>query len=373
MDFTLFAQAAGESPPAGGASIGQIVIATTAATLVTAALLYIGMGHRNGKVALLGNLGAFSERVSGLKAWAAIPAATITGSLVIALFGMLWDISLHIADGRDEGPLANPAHYFILAGLFGVFASGFLSMALPKEKPSASAVRITDDWYAPLGGVLIAAAGAFALIGFPLDDVWHRLFGQDVTLWGPTHLMLIGGAAMTLVGLAVLLVEGGMANAAAGRRGELPWARWMRRVSLPGAFLLGLSTFQAEFDFGVPQFQLIFHPMLIMLAAGVSLVAARIWLGRGAAIGAALFWLAMRSLMALLVGPVLGEPTPYFPLYLVEAVLVELLALCVRRPLPLALTCGVAIGTLGLAAEWGWTHAWMVLPWPAALLESGFV
>ena len=38
------------------------------------------------------------------------------------------------------------------------------------------------------------AGGAFALIGFPLDDVWHRIFGQDVTLWGPTHLMLIGGA-----------------------------------------------------------------------------------------------------------------------------------------------------------------------------------
>ena len=38
------------------------------------------------------------------------------------------------------------------------------------------------------------ASAAFALIGFPLDDVWHRIFGQDVTLWGPTHLMLIGGA-----------------------------------------------------------------------------------------------------------------------------------------------------------------------------------
>ena len=208
---------------------------------------------------------------------------------------MLWDISLHIAQGRDEGPLANAAHYFILAGLFGVFASGFLSMCLPLEKPSRVAVRITSDWYAPLGGVLIALCGAFSLIGFPLDDVWHRLFGQDVTLWGPTHLMLIGGAAMTLVGLAVLLVEAGAASREAGRRGELPWARWMRRVSLPGAFLLGLSTFQAEFDFGVPQFQMIFHPLLIMLAASVSLVAARIWLGRGAALGAALFWLAMRG------------------------------------------------------------------------------
>ena len=174
-------------------------------------------------------------------------------------------------------------------------------------------MRITSDWYAPLGGVLIALCGAFSLIGFPLDDVWHRLFGQDVTLWGPTHLMLIGGAAMTLVGLAVLLVEAGASSREAGRRGELPWARWMRRVSLPGAFLLGLSTFQAEFDFGVPQFQMIFHPMLTMLAASVSLVAARIWLGRGAALGAALFWLAMRGLMAVLVGPGAGRADAVLP------------------------------------------------------------
>ena len=379
MDFTLLAQAAGGSPPAGGAAIGQIVIATTAATIVTAVLLYVGMGHRNGKVALLGNLGAFSERVSGLKAWAAIPAATVTVSLVVALFGMLWDISLHIADGRDEGPLANPAHYFILAGLFGVFAAGFLSMAQPLEKPSASAVRITDDWYAPLGGVLIAAAGAFALIGFPLDDVWHRLFGQDVTLWGPTHLMLIGGAAMTLVGLAVLMIESRRATGGGARQasaGEPGWVSQANRVALPGAFLLGLSTFQAEFDFGVPQFRFVFAPMLIMLAAGAALVAARIWLGRGAALGAVLFFLAIRGVMALIVGPVLGEPTPHFPLYLVEALLVELVAwklVSARKPVQFGLACGVAIGTVGLAAEWGWSHIFMPLPWPSELLPEALL
>jgi hypothetical protein len=147
----------------------------------------------------------------------------------------------------------------------------------------------------------------------------------------------------------------------------------MRRISLPGAFLLGLSTFQAEFDFGVPQFRLVFQPMLVMLAAGVALVAARIWLGRGAALGAALFFLALRGLMALLVGPVLGEPLPHFPLFLVEAVLVELIALRVTRPLPLALGAGAAIGTVGLAAEWGWTHVFMPLPWPAALAPEGVV
>jgi hypothetical protein len=359
--------------PAGGAALDQVAIATGAAGFVTVVLMWLGLGHRSGRVGVLRRVGGFSERVSGLPSWAAIPAGIIVVSLIVALFGMLWDISLHIAQGRDQGPLANTAHYFILAGLFGVFSSGFLSMCLPLKRPSRVAVRIADDWYAPLGGCLIAACGTFALIGFPLDDVWHRLFGQDVTLWGPTHLMLIGGAAMTLIGLAVLLVEAGATNAALGRRREYTWVGWMRRVSLPGALLLGLSTFQAEFDFGVPQFRLVFGPVLIMLAAGVSLVAARVWLGAGAALGAAAFFLVMRALMALLVGPILGEPVPHFPLYAVEALLVEGAALVVRRPLPFALVCGALIGTVGLAAEWGWTHVWMVLPWPAALFPEGFV
>ena len=208
--------------PAGGAALDQVAIATGAAGFVTVVLLWLGMGHRTGRVALLGRLGRHSERVSGLPSWAAIPAGMIVIALNTALFGMMWDISLHIAQGRDEGPLANPAHYFILAGLFGIFASGFLSMALPKDKPSESAVRISDDWYAPLGGVLITAAGAFALIGFPLDDVWHRLFGQDVTLWGPTHLMLIGGAAMTIWLIAAPPAGGDSPAACAKRVKSMP-------------------------------------------------------------------------------------------------------------------------------------------------------
>jgi hypothetical protein len=366
--------AASEAPPAGGAAIGQVIIATVAANLLAGGLAWVGMRYRAGKPTPLAPLAKFSERVSGLPAWAAIPSATVGISLLIALFGMLWDISLHIADGRDEGPLANPAHYFILAGLFGVLAAGFLSMVLPRGKPTDSAIRVRGDWYAPLGGVLITACGAFSLIGFPLDDVWHRLFGQDVTLWGPTHLMLIAGAAMTLVGQAVLLVEARRAQKRSGsRRREPNWIVSLRQVALTGAFLLGLSTFQAEFDFGVPQFRFVFEPMLVMLAAGAALVAARIWLGRGAALAAALFFLGLRGVIALIVGPVLGEPTPHFPLYLVEAGLVELVALRVSprgRPLAFGAAAGALIGTVGLAAEWGWSHVFMPLPWSSALLPE---
>ena len=362
------------APPAGGAELGQIVIATVAAMLVTAALLYLGFGHRSGRVQLLERWAARAERIAGMPGWSVLPAAIATVSLLTALFGMYWDISLHIDNGRDPGPLANPAHYFILAGLFGIFTAGFVAMVLPREKPSAVAIRLGRDWWAPLGGVLICACGAFSLIGFPLDDVWHRLFGQDVTLWGPTHLMLIGGAAMTLVGIAVLTVEGLRANAALARpRQEAGSTRAMRAIALTGGLMLGLSTFQAEFDFGVPQFRLVFQPLLLMLAAGLGLVLARIYGGRGAALGAAGFFIVLRGSLALAIGPLLGQTLPHFPLYIVEALVVESIALRVstERPLRFGLWSGLGIGTVGLAAEWTWSHLWMPLPWPAAMFPEG--
>ena len=366
----------GAAPPAAGAELGQIVLASLAATLLTAALLYYGLGHRSGRVAILGRVAAYFERRSGLPGWVALPAAVATGSLITALFGMYWDISLHIDNGRDAGPLANPAHYFILTGLFGIFTAGFLAIVLPEGRPSSAAVRIGPDWWAPLGGILICACGAFSLIGFPLDDVWHRLFGQDVTLWGPTHLMLIGGAAMTLLGIAVLTVEGQRANAT--REHPLPEprsTRTARTVAMTGGLMLGLSTFQAEFDFGVPQFQLLFQPLMIMFAAGLGLVLARIYGGRGAALGAVAFFIALRGGLALAIGPGLGQTMPHFPLYIAEALVVEAIALRVSTATPLRFGawCGTGIGTLGLAAEWAWSQVWMPLPWTGALFPEGAI
>lgn len=388
---------AASEQPAGGAALDQVALASGSAALLTVLLLLLGWGHRRGRIGALAAAAGFLARRTGLPGWVALPSVVAGISLVLAVFGMYWDIALHIGVGRDEGPLANPAHYFILAGLFGIFAAGFLAIVLPLERVSAAGVQVGEGWHAPLGGVLIVAAAAFALLGFPLDDIWHRLFGQDVTLWGPTHLMLIGGASLTLLGMAVLLVEGGrspvgdrLASSAGAERGSpagaarsadgrlaatgpRPWIQVARRVVLCGAFLLGLSTFQAEFDFGVPQFRFVFQPLLIMLAAGAGLVAVRIWAGRGAALGAVAFFLAIRGLLALLVGPVLGETTPHFPLYLVEALVVEAIALrrgLVRRPLAFALWAGLGIGTVGLAVEWAWTHVWMPLPWPRELLPE---
>src|SRR5437867_97781 len=241
------------SAPAGGAAMGQVIGATLAAMAITGAMLALVAAHRSGRIDHLDRLARFAERVSGVSGFASLPGAILGGSLIIAVFGMYWDISIHIDQGRDPGPLANPAHYFILVGLFGVFFAGVLACALPLEKPSPTAVRLPNGWWAPLGGLLITFCGAVSLIAFPLDDIWHRLFGQDVTLWGPTHLPLIGGASFSLIGAWILHVEG-----EGGRRltARLRTRARAREVFLAGSFLVGLSTFQAEFDFAVPQFRL---------------------------------------------------------------------------------------------------------------------
>src|SRR4029079_5156681 len=75
-------------------------------------------------------------------------------------------------------------------------------------RPPRAPLLVISGGDVPVGGILLTGAGFYALLGFPLDDVWHRLFGQDVTLWGPTHLLMLAGASLTLVGQAILLVEG---------------------------------------------------------------------------------------------------------------------------------------------------------------------
>ena len=362
-----------ESAPAGGAAIGEVILASGGALIATAVLLYLGWAHRSGCTVMLRRLSAFVAKDTGLASWAALPSMIAAVSLLIAVLGMYWDISLHIDDGRDAGPLANPAHYLILVGLYGIFTAGFLAIVLPEGRPSRAAVRISGDWYAPLGGIAMIASAAFALIGFPLDDVWHRIFGQDVTLWGPTHLMLIGGAGLTLIGSCILIVEG--REPGPGRRSWRTALARGRRMFAFGGLLIGLSTFQAEFDFGVPQFNVLLEPIMLAFAAGVALVGARIWIGPGAALGAALFFIVVRGGLALIVGPVLGETTPHFPLYLAEAACVELVALVLstRRPYAYGAVAGGLIGTLGFAAEYAWSHVWMPVPWPENLIADAWL
>src|SRR3954468_14745710 len=251
---------AASSEPAKGAPIGDVIWGTAAATAATALVIWVAMAHRAGRISWLQRVADFTGRVSGLPPWTALPGAITGMSLIIAGFGFYWDVAKHIDTGRDPSPFGTPAHYPILVGLAGIALGGLVAVVLGAPRKVPTSVRVTRDWHAPLGGVLVLMCGVFALAGFPLDDVWHRLFGQDVTLWGPTHVLMVGGASLDTLGMWVLSVEGRRAMVAEGRgdRPE-PLILRLRTVAAGGAFLLGLSALQGEFDYGVPQVKHLFY------------------------------------------------------------------------------------------------------------------
>ena len=355
--------------PAGGTPLEDLIPAIIVAALALAGFGLFAWAHRTGRIGWYSRIEAFSERVSGLPAWAAIPLAVAGVSLIVAVFGYYWDVATHIDNGRDMGPFANPAHFFILFGLAGIALAGGLSLVSGCDESTPSSLALRDGWQVPVGGLLLTLCGAVALAGFPLDDVWHRLFGQDVTLWGPTHIQMIGGASLATLALWVLYVQ------AERQATPRPWVRRMSDIGLAGALLVGLSTLQGEFDYGVPQFRLLFQPIMIAVAAGISLVAARIRLGRGGALKAVAFFLVLRGVLTLLIGPGLGRVVLHFPLYLVEAALVEAVAfrLDPRQQLSFGAVAGLLVGTVGVGAEWFWSQVWMPLPWNAALLPEVLV
>ena len=109
---------AAENRPAGGAALGEVVLASVLGLGLTVLLLGLVWLHRTRRSTVLTRVGTRLGRATGVPAWVALPTILTTLSLMVALLGMLWDISLHIGVGRDPGP-GNA----ILYGTTGAFTS----------------------------------------------------------------------------------------------------------------------------------------------------------------------------------------------------------------------------------------------------------
>jgi hypothetical protein len=362
--------------PARGVDLAQVLPVTAVLVVLAVAILALCVQYRRGKLPLLERAAAWSERESGLPAWASVPAMVSMLSLLTAGFGFYWDVAVHIDNGRDNSPFGTPAHWPILVGLCGLALAGVLAITLDRNTDGKASVRLPLGLECSLGAVLVLLCGSVSLAGFPLDDLWHNAFGQDVTLWSPTHIQMVGGASLTTLATWVLVEEGRRRSGGARGRGTL-LGRLMRpsSITLGGAFLIGLSTLQDEFDMGVPQFNAVYHPILIALAAGVGLVAARVKSGRGGALRAAVGFLVLRGLWMLVIGGVFGLSVPHMPLYLVEALLVEGAALVVdpREQVRFGALSGALIGTVGIAFEWAYSQVAFVLPWQGVLFPEAYL
>ncbi len=92
----------------GGAALDEVIGMSVVAVVVTAVLLWIGYLHRNAKITWLTSLAEWAGRKFKRPPWVALPMAMFITTIICALFGFIWDVSLHIGNGRDAGAAGQP-------------------------------------------------------------------------------------------------------------------------------------------------------------------------------------------------------------------------------------------------------------------------
>ena len=128
---------------------------------------------------------------------------------LLGAWGVRWDIQWHVRIGRDSFWIA--PHVMTYAGVtlvvllsFGVLAvETFRHRARPVRAPMVRMLGVVGT-----RGFLLAACGiGLTVLAAPIDDLWHRLFGLDVTLWSPPHLMGLAGSMVNTVGCFMIAAE----------------------------------------------------------------------------------------------------------------------------------------------------------------------
>lgn len=304
--------------------------------------------ERNPLKVFFGSISDGLERVCGAPGWSMAGVLSCLWALCVAVIGLYWDVAFHIDFGRDK-VLFTPSHTMIVIGLAGIIYSGGIAVLFATLDRAPVGFRFAG-LRVPYSAMAMVALGTGSLAGFPLDDLWHKAYGIDVTLWSPTHLQLITGAVLATIATWLMIREG---RPAAGAMTVL--GRLVQVVSL-GAVLIGLSVFQGEFDFGVPQFQGLFLPVLLAAAAAFTLVLARAVLGPWGAVKAVVAFIVLRGLFTLLIAGALNHTLPRFPIYLASAVVVEAVAawLGTQDRVRFALAAGAGVATFGIAGELAW-------------------
>jgi hypothetical protein len=328
---------------------------------VLLAVLFIA--GRRSEPSLLLRIPAALERTTRVPDWAASSLLFSVYGLVVAGYGFYTDVAWHVALGRDDELFTAP-HTAILIGLGLIAFSPLVGVAVATRRRLPTALQ-PAGLRVPWSMIPLGVLGAAALCGFPIDELWHRQYGVDVTMWSPPHLIMILAASFSGLASWLVLADAGV------RPSDGVWARSLHVVAA-ALTLQGLSSVQGEFSFGVPQWQHLYHPVLVCLAAGVALVLIRLVHGAGWTLGIAV------GIFLFQLGNVLGGTDPVDTragaVYIGSAAAVEAVGWMAgtERRLRFAVMSGIGIGTFGLAAEWAWNQG-AHQPWTAELLPEALI
>lgn len=129
----------------------------------------------------------------------------LLAALLYAIGGP-WDQYIHVHQGHTL--LATP-HLIIGGGLSLYVFSGILAFFIWRGTRLSRGER---------NSLKLIILGASVLpFGFVIDELWHRIFGVDMTAWSPPHVAIFFGMISALLGLASL---------EANRKERSGWFSW---------------------------------------------------------------------------------------------------------------------------------------------------
>ncbi|HVB24575.1 MAG TPA: hypothetical protein VNG51_21745 [Ktedonobacteraceae bacterium] len=127
--------------------------------------------------------------------------------------GAIWDREWHYYVGRDQ--FWTPPHTLIYscvtgAGLIALTVILTDTIRYYRHAPGVddtSTVRIFYIFHAPLGFIIAGFGALQALVAAPLDNYWHTLYGIDIALWAPFHMMGVTGAMIGALGMVYIFAS----------------------------------------------------------------------------------------------------------------------------------------------------------------------
>ena len=237
---------------------------------------------------------------------------TILLGTIIFLEGTSWDIQWHSYIGRDRTLI--PPHIMMLSG---VALSGFSSLLIVlieslwsrhNQSIAQYGSRFAEIFTAPPGAYIVGYAALLAAVAFPLDTYWHTLYGIDVAIWAPFHIMFF--ASMGIAALGAVYVLNSAAHLA-----DRASAPAIQRAAALGV-VLALATFLGLFtlllfdaldrrhtlDLGFMRIS--FFPLLSGTLVAFTMVAAASMIPwRWAATYVGILYLCLAGIMAMFVQP----------------------------------------------------------------------
>jgi hypothetical protein len=159
--------------------------------------------------------------------------------------GAVWDREWHAYVGRDQ--FWTPPHTLIYSCVAG---AGLLALALVLVETfryrhhapgvdNASTIPIFGFFHAPLGFCVLGFGALLALIAAPLDNYWHELYGIDIALWAPFHMMGVTGGLIGILGMVYIFAS----EAAIERASDTKPRRYLGLSALELGMVLTMASF----------------------------------------------------------------------------------------------------------------------------------